>query len=117
MYAFVTGPLLWLSFGIFIIGVIARIVMYIKGLDWKLDRVTYTVNVAYGIKGALRSIFVWLIPFGTRSWRVKPGFTVLFFVFHFGQSSQTIICISGLIVIFMQQTTQKIIVFDNVINN
>jgi len=84
MYQFVTGPLAWLSFGIFFIGLIARIVLYIRGLDWQADRVTYTVNVSYGIRGALRSIFFWLIPFGTRSWRVKPGFTVIFFAFHIG---------------------------------
>lgn len=84
MYPFITGPLLWLSFGIFFIGVIVRTVLYIKGLDWQMDRVTYRVNVSYGIKGALRSIFSWLFPFGTRSWRAKPGMTVLFFVFHIG---------------------------------
>ena len=84
MYQFVTGPLAWLSFGIFIIGLAARFIMYVRGLDWQLDRVTYTVNTSYGIRGAVRSIFFWLIPFGTRSWRVNPGFTVLFFVFHFG---------------------------------
>jgi len=84
MYQFITGPLLWLSFGVFFIGLGVRIVLYIKGLDWQMDRVTYKVNVYYGIKGALRSIFFWLFPFGTRSWRVKPGITVLFFVFHIG---------------------------------
>ena len=84
MYEFITGPLLWFSFSVFIVGMIVRMVLYIKGLDWQMDRVTYTVNVAYGIKGALRSIFFWLFPFGTRSWRQKPGMTVMFFVFHIG---------------------------------
>jgi nitrate reductase gamma subunit len=84
MYEFITGPLLWFSFSVFFVGVIVRVVLYIKGLDWQMDRVTYTVNVSYGIKGALRSVFFWLFPFGTRSWRQKPGMTVLFFVFHIG---------------------------------
>jgi nitrate reductase gamma subunit len=84
MYEFVTGPLAWLSFGIFFVGLTVRAVLYVKGLDWQLDRVTYSENVPYGIKGALRSIFLWLIPFGTRSWRKNPGYTILFFVFHFG---------------------------------
>ncbi len=82
MYAFVTGPLAWLSFGIFIIGLLYRLVWYIRGLNWQMDRVTYSKNVAYGIRGALRSIFFWLVPFGTRSWRFYPGFTILVFVFH-----------------------------------
>jgi nitrate reductase gamma subunit len=84
MYQFVTGPLAWLSFLIFFFGVLARAVMYIRGLDWKLDRVTYNVNVSYGLRGALRSIAFWLIPFGTHSWRDNPFFTVVFFVFHLG---------------------------------
>jgi hypothetical protein len=56
MYEFVTGPLVWLSFAIFFIGLIVRTVLYIKGLDWKLDRVTYSVNTSYGVRGAVRSL-------------------------------------------------------------
>lgn len=84
MYDFVTGPLAWLSFSIFFIGILVRTVLYIKGLDWKLDRVTYTVNVSYGIRWALKSILFWMIPFGSRSWRKKPVFTILVFTFHIG---------------------------------
>jgi nitrate reductase gamma subunit len=84
MYEFVTGPLAWLSFAIFFIGLIVRIVLYIKGLDWKMDRVTYRENVSYGIKGALRSILFWLFPYGSHSWRNNPWFTLWVFVMHFG---------------------------------
>jgi len=83
MYQFITGPLLWFAFIVFFFGLLFKIVLYFKGLDWQLDRVTYSVNVSYGIKGAIRSIIYWLLPFGTRSWRVNPGFTILVFVFHF----------------------------------
>jgi nitrate reductase gamma subunit len=84
MYEFLTGPLLWLSFSIFFIGLIVRVVWYIRGLNWQLDRVAYTYYVAPGIKGALRSIISWLLPFGTRRWKTRPAMTVLFFVFHIG---------------------------------
>ena len=84
MYQFVTGPLLWLSFAIFVVGCIVRVVRYIRGLDWQADRVAYTVHFSYGMKGAIRSIAFWLFPFGTRSWRNNPVFTVVFFVFHIG---------------------------------
>jgi len=84
MYKFVTGPLLWLSFTIFVVGCIVRIILYIRGLDWQVDRVAYTTHFSYGIKGAIRSIAFWLFPFGTRSWRNNPVFTVVFFVFHIG---------------------------------
>lgn len=84
MYQFVTGPLAWIAFIIFFVGCLYRLVWYIRGLNWQLDRVSYRYHVSYGIKGALRSIFYWLVPYGTHSWRAKPGFTVLFFVFHIG---------------------------------
>ena len=84
MYQFVTGPLLWLSFAIFFVGCIVRIICYVKGLNWQADRVAYTAHFSFGIKGAIRSIVFWLLPFATRSWRNNPFFTVLFFVFHIG---------------------------------
>jgi len=82
MYTFVTGPLAWLAFGIFFIGLIVRIVLYMKGLNWKMDRVSYRVNTVYGIKGAIRSVVSWLIPFGTGGWKTHPVFTIITFVFH-----------------------------------
>ena len=84
MYEFLTGPLLWFSFAVFFIGVTVRVVRYIRGLNWQMDRVAYRPHFGYGMKGALRSVFFWLFPFGTRSWRVKPGMTILFFCFHIG---------------------------------
>jgi len=84
MYEFVTGPLVWLSFAIFFVGLIVRTVLYIRGLDWKLDRVTYSVNTSFGVRGAVRSIVFWLFPFGTRSWCNNPWFTVWVFLMHIG---------------------------------
>ncbi len=84
MYAFVTGPLAWLTFIIFFCGVTYRAVWYFRGLNWQLDRVAYKPHMSYGIKGALRSIFFWLIPFGTHSWRFYPFFTICFFALHIG---------------------------------
>jgi len=82
MYEIVSGPLALGAFLIFFIGILARIFIYMKGLDWKLDRVTYSVNRSSGLKGALRSVLVWLLPFGTRCWRRNPGFMLATFVFH-----------------------------------
>ncbi|RJR42420.1 MAG: hypothetical protein C4576_16105 [Desulfobacteraceae bacterium] len=84
MVEFVTGPLLWFSFAVFFIGVAARTYLYIKGLDWKLDRVAYRVHVRYGMEGAIRSLLYWLFPLGARRWRTKPGMALLFFAFHAG---------------------------------
>ena len=84
MYEFVTGPLAWLAFAVFFVGIIVRLVLYVRGLDWKLDRVTYAVNTSYGVRGAVRSILFWLVPFGTQSYRNNPGFTLALFVMHVG---------------------------------
>lgn len=82
MYAFVTGPLAWLSFGIFFVGILVRIVTYIRGLNWQMDRVAYQAFPAAGFRGAVRSVLYWLLPFGTHSWRFYPVFTIFVFVFH-----------------------------------
>ena len=84
MYQFITGPLLWLSFGICIVGLIVRVVRYVRGLDWKLDRVAYTAHPLQGIWGAIRSIIHWLVPFGSYGWRAKPLYAITFFAFHVG---------------------------------
>ena len=84
MYHFITGPLLWLSFSIFFIGCLTHVVLYVKNLDWQLDRVSYTSHVAWGIKGALRSICFWMTPYGTRSWRQKPLYPFMFYLLHVG---------------------------------
>ena len=84
MYEFVTGPLAWIAFSVFFIGIIVRTVLYFKGLHWQMDRVAYTPHMSYGIKGALRSIGFWILPYGTHSWRQNPIFTFLVFVMHIG---------------------------------
>ncbi len=84
MYEFITGPLAWLAFAIFFGGLIWRFVWYVRGLNWQLDRVAYRQHLGPGIKGALRSVFSWLVPFGTHSWRYHSGFSLLFFIFHIG---------------------------------
>jgi nitrate reductase gamma subunit len=84
MYEFLTGPMFYLSISICIIGMIVRLVRYFKGLSWQLDRVAYKAFPAQGLKGAWRSIYRWLLPFGTRSWRKQPFMTVIFFGFHIG---------------------------------
>ena len=84
MYDFVTGPLVWIAFLTFFFGLIARAIWYVKGLNWQMDRVAYQPHMRHGIKGAARSIFYWLFPYGTRSWRQNPVFTFLVFIFHIG---------------------------------
>jgi len=84
MYEILNGPMIWFSLCVFVIGMTGRAIMYIRGLDWRLDRVAYRSHPKAGMKGAARSIFYWLLPFGTRSWQRHPVMAVTFFVFHIG---------------------------------
>jgi nitrate reductase gamma subunit len=84
MYEFVTGPLAWVAFIVFFVGITYRVVWYFRGLHWQMDRVAYKPHMKHGIKGAIRSIFYWIVPFGSVGWRSKPFMTILFFVFHIG---------------------------------
>jgi len=84
MYDFLTGPMLWLTFLVSFGGLIVRAIMYVRGLNWQLDRVAYRPNMSYGLRGGFRSILAFIIPFKARLWRVRPGFTLIFFAFHIG---------------------------------
>lgn len=78
LYAFLTGPALWITFIIFFGGLVVR-VFYLYGLSKERDRVLY--NHA-SLTWALRSIAHWLVPWGSASMRSQPVFTLAFFVFH-----------------------------------
>jgi nitrate reductase gamma subunit len=78
MYAFLTGPALWMTFIIFIGGLIVR-VGFLAGLSRERDRVFYNhANMSWG----MRSIFHWLLPLGSVSIRQQPIFALVFYVFH-----------------------------------
>lgn len=84
MYELLTGYLFYLSIGVCVIGMIIRTILYFRGLAWNLDRVAYTAHPKAGFRGAVRSIYKWLMPFGTHGWRKQPFMTVIFFSFHLG---------------------------------
>ncbi len=77
-YNFVTGPLVWVSFAIFIFGSIYRLVsMY--SLAKKKD----AVSLAYmDWKFSFRSIINWMIPFNALGWKKNPVMTIVTYVFH-----------------------------------
>ena len=84
MQEFLAGTGLVISLTIFLFGMAWRIVWYIRGLDWRLDRVAYKPFMKQGLKGAVQSALAWLVPYGTRSMRNAPFFTLLTFLFHIG---------------------------------
>lgn len=78
IYTFVTGPLVWAAFAVFIFGSIYRLItMY--ALAKKRD----TVSLAYmDWKFSFRSIMNWLIPFNALGWKKNPALTIVTYVFH-----------------------------------
>ncbi len=84
MMEFLTGPAFVISLLVFVVGMIARVVLYINGLDWRLERVAYKPQMGRGLRGALASIVAWLIPGGTHGWRQQPLMMAGFFLLHIG---------------------------------
>ncbi len=84
MHALLTGPLFYISLGVCMIGMGVRFYQYFNGLSWQLDRVAYKAHPKAGLKGAFRSIYKWLIPYGTYGWRTQPFMAAAFFAFHIG---------------------------------
>ena len=69
MLDFITGPLFVISLVIFVVGMLARVFWYVRGLDWRLERVAYRYHAERSVPGALVSIFKWMIPGATDGWR------------------------------------------------
>ena len=79
MYQFLVGPALWITFIVFIGGLIIRIGFLIR-LSRKKDQVIYNhASFSWGFK----SIFYWLLPWGSASMRQQPFFSIIVFGFHF----------------------------------
>ena len=78
MYNFLAGPALWATFIIFFGGLIVRIA-HLYRLSRKKDRIFYNhVSFNWGLK----SIFYWLLPWGSASMRQQPIFSFMAFIFH-----------------------------------
>ena len=78
MYEFARGPLVWIAFAVFVFGTLFQVVRIIRTA--KKDKVVYPyMNGVFSI----RSIFHWLVPFGSHNMRIRPFFTAVSFLFHF----------------------------------
>ena len=75
---FIMGPMVWIAFLIFILGLIVKLVMIIKDVN---ARESYIYSYLT-LKHSLRSIFAWLIPFFPQSTRQSPVFYFISYIFH-----------------------------------
>ena len=80
IYSFVSGPLVWVAFIIFIGGSLVKI-LSLWSLCKKKDGLVFEY---WSWSHALHSIIRWLIPFATLGWKNKPGMAIATSVFHLG---------------------------------
>ncbi len=78
MYQFVSGPMVWGAFGLFIGGCLYRL--------WQLWRLAHRkerfIFSFFSLRYSLRSMVRWLTPFATVSMRSNPVMTAVAFAFH-----------------------------------
>jgi nitrate reductase gamma subunit len=79
LYKFLRGPMVWVAFGVFIIGSIYKIIRFNKELSD--ERVVFAY---FKLQYAIKSYLHWLIPYGSRNWRLHPYMSLFTFLFHVG---------------------------------
>jgi nitrate reductase gamma subunit len=78
LYIFVSGPLAWAAFILFIGGSLLRLIQLFV-LVHRKERFIYSyMSLKYG----LRSILHWSTPFATENMRQHPALTIVAFAFH-----------------------------------
>lgn len=77
-YNFVSGPLAWVAFIIFIGGSLYRLISLLI-LAHRKEKFIYAYM---SLKYALRSILHWSTPFATENMRKHPALTIVAFAFH-----------------------------------
>jgi nitrate reductase gamma subunit len=78
LYDFVSGPMVWLTFIVFIGGSLYRFVRLMLMVH-KKEKFVYSYM---SWKYSLRSIAHWIVPFATVNWRRHPVLTIVTFAFH-----------------------------------
>ncbi len=75
---FIMGPMVWVSFGIFIFGLIFKTI----ALIWQVKQKESFIFNYLTFRHSLRSILAWLVPFLPQSTRTNPLFYGLSYIFH-----------------------------------
>jgi len=78
LYIFVSGPLVWVAFILFIGGSLFRLI-HLLVLVHRKERFIYSYM---SLKYSLRSILHWSTPFATENMRQHPALTIVAFAFH-----------------------------------
>lgn len=78
IYNFASGPMVWVTFIVFVAGSAYRLWKMFSLIN-KKERYIYSYM---SLSHSLRSILHWIIPFGTTNWRLHPLTTIATFAFH-----------------------------------
>ena len=78
LYNFVSGPLAWVAFILFIGGCLYRLISLMVLVHRKEQFIYSYMSLKY----SLRSIFRWSTPFATENMRRHPVLTIVAFAFH-----------------------------------
>ncbi|MCP4371853.1 MAG: respiratory nitrate reductase subunit gamma [Deltaproteobacteria bacterium] len=78
LYNFVTGPLAWAAFIVFIAGSLYRLI----NMFYLVNKKEKFIFTYMSFKYSFRSIFHWIIPFATTNWKMHPVLTIVTFAFH-----------------------------------
>ena len=78
LYQFVSGPLVWVAFVVFVGGCLGRLIQMLH-LVYKKERFIFSIM---SLKYSLRSIIHWITPFGSVNMRRHPAMTIATFAFH-----------------------------------
>ncbi len=76
MYDFVSGPLVWIAFIVFVGGLVYQFVTMLRLA--KNDKIYPYMSVKY----SLRSLAHWIVPFASRNMRMRYETTIITFAFH-----------------------------------
>jgi len=77
MYDFVSGPLVWIAFIVFIGGMILQFLRMLVAA--RKDKVVYPYM---SLKHGLNSLLHWIIPFAAKNMRMRYEMTIVAFAFH-----------------------------------
>lgn len=78
LYDFVSGPMVWIAFGVFLGGCLFQLGRMLL-LAYRKERFIFSFM---SFKYSLRSILHWITPFGTVNMRLHPVMTLVTFAFH-----------------------------------
>jgi len=93
VYSFVTGPMAWLAFFVFIGGSLFRLGRMLYLVQKKEKFILTYMSWKY----SFRSIFHWMIPFATQTWKRHPVLTIVTFAFHICLVSAPLFLLSHII--------------------